>query len=128
MVREVQLGNPMALREFEAADGTRWRVWETIPGRTEGLGPDFRRGWLTFDNGAERRRFAPVPSAWVEMPSDRLELLLRAAHAVGSGDPNLGGFVVDRRVGERRRAERRHGDRRQDGSPGTRSDSERRGL
>ena len=112
----------MALREFEAAGGTRWRVWDTIPARTEGLGADFRGGWLTFDSGVERRRFAPLPPAWAELLPERLELLLRAAQPVGAGDPNLGGFTVDRRVGERRQAERRHGDRRR----GERSGPERR--
>lgn len=117
----------MALREFEAADGTRWRVWETVPARTEGLGADFRRGWLTFDSGVERRRLAPFPPAWAELPSDRLALLLRAAQAVGAGDPSLGGgFEVDRRVGERRQSERRVGDRRRGGSTGAGSDSRRR--
>ena len=52
-------------------------------------------------NSEERRRLAPLPPAWAAMPPDRLEMLLRAAQAVGTGDPNLGGgFVVERRVGE----------------------------
>jgi hypothetical protein len=112
LVREVQPPIRMALRDFEGEGGTRWRVWETIPARTEGLEADFRRGWLTFDNGAERRRFAPLPPAWAEMPAERLELLLRVAQPVSSGDASLDGVQAERRVGERRKAERRHGDRR----------------
>ena len=123
MVREVQVWACMALREFESADGKQWRVWDTIPGRSEGLSSDFREGWLTVDNGTERRRLAPLPAAWTSMDPKRLELLLRVAQSVGSGgDQTLGGYHVDRRVGERRRGDRRVGDRRRrasDGDPAT---------
>jgi hypothetical protein len=73
---------------------------------------DFREGWLTFDNGTERRRLAPVPERWSELPDERLVLLLHVAHAShGSGRGSLHS-EIDRRVAERREAERRHGDRR----------------
>ena len=93
----------MALRDFEDSHGERWHVWETTPVRVDGLG-DFQDGWLTFDNGTERRRLAPVPDGWGELPDSRLELLLRLAQTRLRRDepPDL----------ERRTAERRHGDRR----------------
>jgi len=48
------------MREIVDARGQRWRVWVTTPSRAEGLG-GFGGGWLTFDDGTERRRLAPVP-------------------------------------------------------------------
>jgi len=100
----------MALREFEDGRGERWRVWDTVPARTEGLEDTFRAGWLTFDNGVERRRLAPVPQFWSQLPAERLALLLRIAEPAG---PREAGFAgEDRRAAERRLAERRQGDRR----------------
>jgi len=69
----------MALREFTDAAGCRWQVWDTEPVTQAALAEEYRGGWLTFDNGAERRRLAPVPAAWSALPDDRLELLARAA-------------------------------------------------
>ena len=68
----------MALREFVDAQGRKWRVWETIPARAVGLG-EFGKGWLTFDDGTERRRLAPVPEGWPRYTDERLALLLRIA-------------------------------------------------
>jgi hypothetical protein len=68
----------MAMREFVDAAGTRWLVWDTVPARAAGLG-EFAGGWLTFDDGAERRRLAPVPDGWAAFPDARLALLLRLA-------------------------------------------------
>jgi len=107
----------MGLREFDDANGKRWRVWETVPARTEGLGNEFRAGWLTFDNGVERRRLAPVPEAWTKMPPERLLLLLRVAHPTMTHDLDLKEPGVERRVAERRHDERRHGDRRRGPPP-----------
>jgi hypothetical protein len=107
----------MGLREFDDANGKRWRVWDTVPARTEGLGNEFRAGWLTFDNGLERRRLAPVPQGWAIMPPDRLLLLLRVAHPAMTHDLDLKESGIERRAGERRQAERRHGDRRRTHPP-----------
>lgn len=70
----------MALREFMDAEGRQWRVWETIPARGAGLA-EFGHGWLTFDDGVERRRLAPVPEGWAEFADERLALLIRIAQA-----------------------------------------------
>jgi hypothetical protein len=102
----------MALREFEDGRGQRWRVWDTVPARTEGLDDNYRGGWLTFDNGMERRRLAPVPPSWAQLPAERLALLLRLAHPVGPRDAGTPMALEERRAGERRQAERRLGDRR----------------
>ena len=68
----------MALREFADAAERRWQVWETIPTRGAGLG-EFGNGWLTFDDGEERRRLAPVPEGWPRFTDERLGLLVRIA-------------------------------------------------
>ena len=104
----------MPLREFDDGDGGRWRVWDTVPVRAESMG-DFRGGWLTFDNGSERRRLAPVPDHWSEFPDERLILLLKVAqapHASHASGRSETAAEFDRRRAERRDAERRRGDRR----------------
>lgn len=45
----------MGLREFEDGRGGQWRVWDTVPVRTDAMG-GLRSGWLMFGNGSERRR------------------------------------------------------------------------
>jgi hypothetical protein len=102
----------MPLREFDDRLGRRWRVWDTVPARTEAMG-DFREGWLTFDSGTDRRRLAPVPARWSEFPEERLILLLEVAHAGHTSGVRTPSFPdVERREAERRKGERRQGDRR----------------
>ena len=101
----------MPLREFEDETGKHWRVWDTVPERTEGLG-EFRAGWLTFDNGTNRCRLAPVPEKWAELPDERLVLLLKVAHAPAPRDADGGFREIERRERERREQERRLQERR----------------
>lgn len=63
----------MGLREFQDGRGGQWRVWDTVTVRADAAGT-FRSGWLTFDNGAERRRLAPIPPGWEELPDERLSI------------------------------------------------------
>ena len=108
----------MALREFEDADGVAWRVWDTNPDVVRGLSLEMQRGWLTFDNGLERRRLSPIPSEWIEVPEERLVLLLRLAAPLRSLEPRAPTPTQpDRRIAERRIADRRSGDRRTTGEP-----------
>ena len=72
----------MALREFTDPSGDRWQVWETAPVTQAALSEEYRGGWLTFDNGAERGRLAPVREAWCALSDERLALVARAAAAV----------------------------------------------
>jgi len=106
----------MALREFDDEAGTRWIVWDTIPDSTIGLANEYRRGWLTFDNGTDRCRLAPIPPDWTDLPSDRLMLLLRVARTAEPTDTAMTWLEnerhVERREAQRRQAERRHEDRR----------------
>ena len=62
----------MGLREFEDTEGRSWRVWDTLPEKTTGLVDDYRSGWLTFDDGTERLRLAPVPEGWTTLPAERV--------------------------------------------------------
>jgi hypothetical protein len=103
----------MGLREFEDQAGRRWAVWETFPGTTAGLSPEFHDGWLTFDDGAERRRLRPVPPNWEALPVERLTMLLRVADAAPAArDTPLAKIEEERRVSERRESERRQAERR----------------
>ena len=102
----------MAMRDFDDQNGTRWTVWDTVPANTTGLTDEYRRGWLTFDNGTDRCRLAPIPAGWTDLPTERLTLLLRVAHTA-LGDTNVTSLENERRVAERRQQqERRTQDRR----------------
>ena len=95
----------MAHRRVQDESGRWWDVWDTRPtiidrraGRERRRGnrvagdrrqkseprvsvePEFRKGWLAFQSGAEWRRVAPIPDAW-EALSDRelLDLLARTS-------------------------------------------------
>jgi hypothetical protein len=68
----------MAYREFDDDNGRRWVAWDTYP-ESETLSrvrPDYARGWLSFECGAERRRHVPVPDAWETLPASTLCTLL----------------------------------------------------
>ena len=103
----------MALREFEDQAGRRWAVWETLPATTAGLSPEYHGGWLTFDDGTERRRLRPVPPNWEALPVERLTMLLRVADGAPTAhDTPLAQIEEERRVSERRESERRRAERR----------------
>lgn len=103
----------MAIREFTDSAGVWWRVWPTIPREDAVYDEHLRSGWLTFESAATRKRLAPIPDGWDETPSDRLELLCRAADvvrrasgsAVLSPDPDAPGSS---RHGKRRDAPESH--------------------
>ena len=80
----------MAVRTFDAPDGTTWSVWEVIPGRVSPLRSssgshlprEMANGWLCFDCGARKRRLAPLPSEWHARPDEDLWFWCRAADPV----------------------------------------------
>ena len=43
----------------------------------------FELGWLVFDNGDEKRRFAPVPAGWEQMTAHDLQTLCARAKPSG---------------------------------------------
>ena len=72
----------MAYTEFTDRTGRLWRVWHTRPTASEvlkALPEAWKEGWLTFESGDEKRRLAPVPKGWENLPPKRLELLCRVA-------------------------------------------------
>jgi hypothetical protein len=91
----------MANRQFRDSSSVVWDVWEVFPGdvptrvvydRRSGsrvatpldpdLDPELEEGWLCFQSGAERRRFAPIPPKWVELPDAVLRVMLDIAFPV----------------------------------------------
>jgi len=81
----------MAIREFTDSNGIRWVVWSTVPAFGSGLG-SLEAGWLTFDSKIARRRLSPIPDAWSEASSSRLEDWCRSAATVRRTPPE--GFPV----------------------------------
>ena len=96
----------MPRRRFVAADGACWDVWDVHPddivGRfaydrrtgaradargssehtTRPLDPQLAAGWLCFQHVTERRRFAPIPARWEELPDTVLQVMLGVATIV----------------------------------------------
>lgn len=80
----------MAHRLFVDGHGRQWQVWDTRPvtGRSGAVSATYRDGWLAFApaapiadalDDAERRRLAPIPPEWTELPEARLADLLAYA-------------------------------------------------
>jgi hypothetical protein len=99
-------------RQVTDSHGNRWDVWEVNPkdldrdaydrrstGRNQdgtaagifaawtpvdvtALHPELRDGWLCFQLGVERRRFAPTPTRWLELPENVLRVMLDVATPV----------------------------------------------
>lgn len=102
----------MGLRTFVALDGDEWRVWKVIPTRTledvrewdrrgqdvlayEGperrsearasvpfVSPALAGGWLCFESEHGKRRLAPPPVLWEEVPEAELIALWEQAELV----------------------------------------------
>jgi hypothetical protein len=53
-------------------------VWETRP-TSDNVRPELRGGWLTFEQGDARRRLAPIPDGWADLPDPELRRLCSAA-------------------------------------------------
>jgi hypothetical protein len=83
----------MAYRKIVDSTQQAWDVWEVVPSSvreiTEEPGSTASRkivvpaelqdGWLAFQSEKERRRIAPVPRDWAEMPDEALlDLLVNA--------------------------------------------------
>ena len=79
----------MGLVEFADKDGVRWRVWhvETPSSRAHLMDPQFRNGWLVFEqeDGSVRRRLNQVPDDWASLAPERLAQLCSIAVPVLTG-------------------------------------------
>ena len=79
----------MGLVEFADSDGIRWRVWhvETPASRAHLMDPQYRHGWLVFEqeDGTERRRLNSVPDDWASLGPGKLAQLCQVAVPVMAG-------------------------------------------
>lgn len=96
----------MTLRTVVDADGITWELWEVQPSLVEKrdadsgvpqgeserrqvrsvrmrVSPSMREGWLAIRSATERRRIAPIPPGWQELPE--AALLELVAHAESPG-------------------------------------------
>jgi hypothetical protein len=93
----------MPKRQFRDATGASWDVWDVRPSDASrvydravaresrvpetpilSLDPLLENGWLCFQAGPERRRFAPIPPAWWELPDGVLRVMLEIANPVAT--------------------------------------------
>ena len=78
----------MALRIINAPDGTQWSVWDVkptlggMPGNLARVRSELSGGWLAFQTASERRRIAPVPEGWEQLPDSELIALWEIAERV----------------------------------------------
>jgi hypothetical protein len=70
------------IRRFLLADDGEWVVFNVSPGISDMVDPEFCRGWLCFEHDDERRRLAPIPKNWEELPEPYLAGLWAAATPV----------------------------------------------
>ena len=99
----------MPYREFQDPEGLVWNVWDVVPTLMDGLfetdggearalraratqpraqqGPveqSLSHGWLCFQHGEQKRRLAPIPDDWHNLPVQSLQTLLSAAAHVAA--------------------------------------------
>jgi hypothetical protein len=78
------------MKTFEEL-GRTWMVWQVIPDSTRkttvpSVDADYVGGWLVFQSGEEKRRFAPLPAGWADLTDRELGLLLRHSVSVTNAD------------------------------------------
>ena len=76
----------MASRSFEDSSGILWEVFEVrrtsdAPG---GVSHGLEKGWLSFVSAGGKRRLAPFPPEWIEIPASELERLCAAARVANA--------------------------------------------
>lgn len=81
------------MRQFIDSSGTSWDLYEVsaetlAAGRPDYLPEAFRRGWLVFECGGERRRLAPYPGEWTTFSATALCNLLSMAEPVRKREPS----------------------------------------
>jgi hypothetical protein len=71
-------------RVFDDLRGKRWHVFAVHPSMSTldraALPESYREGWLSFEaDDGEKRRVAPIPAGWGELPIEELRLLCQRA-------------------------------------------------
>lgn len=71
----------MAARTFTDSAGLTWDVFEVhrASQRVGAVSPGLEDGWLAFACGDNKRRLAPIPSAWETSTDTELEALCESA-------------------------------------------------
>ena len=75
------------MRHFRDDHGTEWTAYEvqrearsTRVGQIADVLPaTYANGWLVFESSSEKRRLAPFPSNWADLPVAALQSLLSEA-------------------------------------------------
>lgn len=102
---------PAVKRQFFDANGVSWDVWDVSPqdlsrvdydrrttARNQGdvprvlsasVYPELREGWLCFQSPLEKRRFAPIPPDWHDLPDGVLRVMLEVATPAPAAEPIL---------------------------------------
>jgi len=72
--------------------GERRRAERRVGSARRSLLPDrLSRGWLCFENRAQRRRLTPIPDDWARCPEPQLERYCEQAVPVPSGVLTISG-------------------------------------
>ncbi|MDQ2667448.1 MAG: hypothetical protein M3Z05_15745 [Gemmatimonadota bacterium] len=74
----------MASRSFEDSLGILWEVFEVrrASEAPRGVSNGLEKGWLTFVSADVKRRLAPFPTEWQQIPALELERLCTTARVV----------------------------------------------
>ena len=94
------------MRQFRDAAGVEWQVYQTertvaAERRRDHLLPaEYREGWLVFESANEKRRLAPVPAGWSELPGELLSALCAKAIVQTRGARRSGGGAAELAVAE----------------------------
>jgi hypothetical protein len=65
-------GPVLMVRRFFLIDEGECLAFEVIPSFSTSVDPTLRHGWLCFDYGDQRRRFAPIPKNWDKLSETAL--------------------------------------------------------
>jgi hypothetical protein len=69
-------------RDFIDSRGEHWEVFDVRPrqgSEARAVRPELSEGWLTFESRTEKRRLAPIPTDWQELPPETLADLCERA-------------------------------------------------
>ena len=87
------------IRRFLLADAGEWVVFNVSPGISDMVDPEFCGGWLCFEHDDERRRLAPIPENWEDLPEPYLAGLWAVASPVARIPPHDSKSLLTQFVG-----------------------------